>query len=239
MATLLAFAVFFLSASPCVAIWLIMALRRAHLLVVSIISAFGWCLAIMLASIIWLAIPPLKQIYPWVLFISVTAQELLRLLLYHGFRFLASRGDGVEAFLRPGAKNEILTGMSVGVGFGLMSVLVNYYSILVDEFADNTGIYTDTCPINFFLVGALFALFLSILHILLGILVWPAYSDNQGWDKILLTYFLHLAVSQATLGNRRDSGCKWTLGLVVGLVSVSFALTIYLAQRRVRQETTD
>lgn len=216
-----------------------MALRRAHLLVISIIAAFGWCLAIMLASVIWLAIPPLKQIFPWVLFISVTSQELLRLLLYHGFRFLASTGDGVEAFLRPGAKNELLTGMSVGVGFGLMSVLVNYYSILVDEFANDTGTYTDTCPMNFFFVGALFALLLSVLHILLGVLVWPAYSDNQGWDKILLSYILHLAVSQVTLGNRRKNGCRWTLGVVVALVALSFALTVAFSRRRVRQETTD
>lgn len=233
MVTLVTVGTLFLSAGPPVALWLGMLHRRAHLLVIAILSAFTWCLAIMLASVIWLAIPPLKQVYGWVLFVAVTTQEVFRLLLFITFRVIGRSNTGVQAFIRPGRHNELLTGVSVGVGFSLMSALIHFFSVLADSFADDTAIYTDFCPYNFFVTAASSAMVFSLLQILLGVLAWPAYSDPSGVPIVIFAYFAHLLMSEVTLINRLKGGCKTGLILSWVLVTVIFFITAYIARRRI------
>lgn len=185
----------------------------------------------MLSGTIWLAISPLKQKFPWVLFVAVSMQEVMRYALSVVFRFMSRRGQGVEAFLRLGAKNDLLTGMSVGVGYALMSVLIQFYSVVADNFSDDTAIYADTCPINFFVVAGSFSLAFSLLHIFLAIFVWPAYSHDGRWEEVGLTYFIHLGLAELSLVNRINNGCVWNLGLTWALI-VIIALSIILVSRR-------
>lgn len=238
MVTFVAVGTFFIAASPSVALWLAMLQRRAHLLVVSILAAFTWILALILSGAIWFAIPPLKQRYPWVLFTTVLFQELARFVLFLSFRFVArlGDGDGVEAFLRRGTKNEVLSGLAVGVGFALMSVLVNFYSVLADEFSDDTAIYTDTCPINFFVAAASYSLAFSLLHIALGAFVWPAYADSSGWAKVITAFVIHLSIAEATLANRNSDGCVWGIGLVFGLVLLAIVFIFLSSRKRLKSE---
>lgn len=231
MVTLVAVGVLLIAGGPSFALWWITLQRHAHLLVIGIFSAFTWCLSMMIAGTIWLAISPLKQKFPWVLFVAVSMQEVMRYALSVVFRFMSRRGEGVEAFLRIGAKNELLTGLSVGVGYALMSVLIQFYSVVADNFADDTAIYTDRCPINFFVAAGSFSLAFSLLHIFLAIFVWPAYSQDGGWQNVVLTYFIHLGLAELSLVNRISNGCVWNLGLTWALV-VILALWVTLASRR-------
>lgn len=221
-----------LSSGVPLAVWLGMLHRRAHLLVISILAAFTWCLSIMLASVIWLAIPPLKHAYGWVLFVTVSTQEGFRYLLYIIFRVVGRTHGGVNAFIRPGRQNNVLTGISVGVGFSLMSSLIHYFSVFADLFSADTAIYTDFCPFNFFVIAASIAMAFSILHILLGILAWPSYSDPDGAPYVLLAYVSHILISEVTLTNLKKGGCK--VGLLLSWVLVAFflVLTVYIARRR-------
>lgn len=237
MATRVGVGVLLIAAGPSLAIWLVMLQRRAHLLVVAILAAFTWCLSMMFAGTVWLAIPPLKQTFGWVLFVAVTMQEGLRFALFSIFQFLSRKGDGVEAFIRPGAKNEILTGLSVGVGYALMSVLIQFYSLVVDEFADDTAIYTSACPLNFFVVAGSLSLAYSFLHIFLGVFVWPSYSDETKWIAILASYILHLGLSELSLANRAGNDCVWNLGVTWGLVIVAGLAIVLRSRRRIRKES--
>lgn len=236
MVTLVTVGTLLLSAGPPVALWLGMLHRRAHLLVIAILAAFTWCLAIMLASVIWLAIPPLKQVYGWVLFVAVTTQELFRLLLFIAFRTVGRSYSGVQAFIRPGRQNDLLTGISVGVGFSLMSALIHFFSVLADSFADDTAIYTDFCPYNFFVTAASSAMVFSILQILLGVLAWPSYSDPSGIPFVILAYFAHLLMSEITLTNLAIGGCKLGLSLSWGFIAVFLLITVYIARRRINAQ---
>lgn len=233
MVSLVAAGVLLISTGPTLAIWAAMLQRRPHLFVVSILSAFFWCIAIMLSSAVWHAIPPLKTIYLWPIFLSVTFQELCRYGLYIGFRNISRFGDGVRAFVPPGTKNEIITGMCVGVGFGVMSVLINFVSVLVDEFADETAIHLPTCPFNFVVIGSTMAMAFSILHILLGALVWPSYSHVSRNTHIFVGYVLHLAIAEVTLINRREDGCLWGFGIIWALVTLSAIFTFTISKSRI------
>lgn len=231
---MVAFGVLFLSTGPFFALWLVILQRRAHLLVIAILSAFAWCIALMLAAAFWLAVPPLKKTYPWVLFLSVTMQELARFALSYGFRTLGRLGDNVKAFLRPGVKNQFRTSAAVGAGFGFMSIAVNFYSIVASELSDDTGIYVEHCPVNFVVAGSLFALAFYILHLLLAILVWPAYYVEMGWLTMFVIYGLHLGASEVTLLNRRQNGCIRGLIAVWSIDAILFCLTIGLTKHRLR-----
>ncbi|CAN8070916.1 unnamed protein product [Agarophyton chilense] len=238
MTTFITIGVLLISAGPLFAFWLVTLHRRSHLLVIAILSAFTWCIAMMLTSAIWLAIPPLKSIYPWVLFLAVTIQELARFALSFGFRALLNYGENVQAFLRPGVKNDFRTSVSVGAGFGFMSVAVNFYSLFSSEFSDDTSIYVENCDINFFVAGSGFALAFYVLHVLLAIIVWPSYFKEMGWILTAAGYSLHLVASEATLINRNQNGCQWGLIIVWILVTLTFSFTVYLTKLRFRAALT-
>jgi hypothetical protein len=159
MVTLVAIGTFLIAASPCLMLLLVVLVPNPHLVVLSVAGAFAWCIALSLSGTVYWMIPPLRDTYPWLLFVTVFFQEVTRLGLYEVFRFMFKSGDGVQAFIRPGAKNDALTGMSIGVGYGLISVFINFYSAVIDEFKNDTAIYTDTCSYVF--TFAHFALVIS------------------------------------------------------------------------------
>jgi Aph-1 protein len=236
MVSLVAVGTFLIAAGPVLALILVVLLPNPHLVVLATIAAFTWSLAMSLSGAVYWMIPPLRQAYPWLLFVTVTMQEGTRLGLYEVFRYMFRSGDGVQAFLRPGAKNETLTGLSIGAGFGFLSVLVNFYSAVIDEFRDDTAVYTDTCSLNFFVAASLYALAFAVLHVTVAVLVWPAYTDRN-WAYIFAGYFLHLGVAEATLANRRNGGCHWGIGLVYVLVLLATVGTAVLSSVRIRKET--
>jgi Aph-1 protein len=90
--------------------------------------------------------------------------------------------------------------------------------------------------LNFFVAASLYAHAFSILHIILGVLVWPAYAKRR-WAFIAVAFVLHLGVSEATLANRRVGGCQWGLGVVYGLVILVSLGTLYVANRRIAKES--
>lgn len=190
----------------------------------------------MLSGTIWIAIPPLKETFPWVIFVAVSMQELMRYTMAVLFRIMARNGRGVHAFLRQGAKNQMLTGMAVGVGYALMSVLIQFFSIIADDFSDDTAIYTETCPINFFVAAGSFTLAYSLLHIFLGILVWPAFSSSTSWQYGLVAYALHLGLAELSLANRKNNGCAWNLGLTWALILFSILAVIFKTRARLKKD---
>lgn len=236
MVTLVAVGTFLIAAGPVMSVLLVILLRKPHLVVLTVIAAFAWALAMALSGAVYWMIPPLREAYPWLLFVTVTMQEVTRLALYELFRYMFRSGDGVQAFLRPGAKNETLTGISIGAGYGMLSVLVNFYSAVIDEFKDDTAIYTDRCSLNFFVAASLYALAFAVLHVAVAVLVWPAYTDRN-WAYITAGFLLHLGVAMATLANRKNGGCQWGIGLVYGLVlSASFGTAVLSNMRHTKEQ---
>lgn len=236
MTTLVMAGTFFIASAPSLALIFLILIPQSHLLVLSILGAFTWSLAMMLSGIIYLAIPPWREIPGWSIFVAVTAQEFSRYLLHIVFRFMSRSGDGVDAFLRPGVRNDLNSGMAIGVGYAFLSAMVNFFSPVIDEFRNNTAIYIPNCPVNFVVAASAYALAFSLMHISLGVLVWPAYSEDPSWLKCGVGYVLHMAMAVATLGNETIH-CRATLGIVYALVAGIVAFTALQSSLRVRKET--
>lgn len=232
MVTMVGVGTLLISTGPAFAIWLLFLLRRAHLLVLSIISAFTWTLSLMTASVIWIALVPWKQAYAWCLILVVTCQEVSRILLFLIFRYVNSLSSGVQVFLRPGPKNECLSGMAVGVGYAVMSPLIQFFSILAADYSDDTAIYIQECHHNVFTAASAYALSFSIIHIMLGVLTWPAYS--AGFSKRLVvtafSYVVHVSLSLLTLTNLRQDGCIVTLSIIIPAAFVLSSLTFFVVR---------
>lgn len=232
MVTLLAVGVLLIALGPTVGIAVVLLLPRPHLTIISVLAAFFYILALALSAAIWHAIPPLKEVYPYVLFLAAAVQELLRYGLHELFQYLLGLGDGADAFLRPGPINVTLTGIAVGTGFGLVSVLTNLVSFMADHYMEDTAIYTDRCPINFFVAAGTLAAAYSILHVVLAVWVWPFYTERR-WLGVAAVGALHVGVAMASLGNRVDNGCRWTLGMVLGMVAITTVVVVVVTMRRV------
>jgi hypothetical protein len=237
MVTMVAIGSGLIAIGPSLATLLLIVLPNPHLVVITIISAFTWSIAMSISGIIYLAIRPIRTAYPALLVVTVVIEELARFGLFEGFRSMFKSGDGVQAFIRPGPKNELLTGISVGVGYGVMSIFVNFYYAVLDDFWDDTAIYTDKCGINFFVAASAYACVFSVLHVMLGVLAWPAYT-NRDWAYIVAALAIHLGYAMGTLANRRDGGCTWGIGMMVGLVSGMSIATLVVAYRRIKKEST-
>lgn len=235
MVTLVALGTFLMAAGPIIGLSFMLLIPNPHLVVLSTVAAFAWAIALSVSGTVYWMIPPLRQVYPWLLLVTVAMQEASRFGLYEVFRYMFKSGDGVQAFIRPGAANEALTGIAVGSGFGIMSVLVNFYSAVIDNFKDDTAIYTDQCPINFFVASSFYAQAFSVLHIALGVISWPAYPDRN-WKVIFTSFVIHLVVSEATLFNKINNGCRWAIGLIYALVFIVSSASAGITAHRIRVE---
>mmetsp|Transcript_14238 Transcript_14238/g.30672 ORF Transcript_14238/g.30672 Transcript_14238/m.30672 type:complete len:273 (-) Transcript_14238:1022-1840(-) len=209
---------------------------RPHLFITATISACFYIFAQMLASALWFAIPPLKQEYPWVLFLTVTIQELMRWLMFTVFNWMSRYGEGVKAFLRDGTINRLQTGFAVGVGYALLSVLISYTAVVADNYWFDQSIYMPACPeINVFVAGAALALAFSIMHMALALLVWPMYALRR-YIGVAVVYVLHLGTTMAALGNRNQGGCTYTMGIVWALVGCTSIVAAVATQRTISKD---
>jgi len=219
---------------PMSVLFLFFVLPRPHLVVVSTIASFWWVCAMILASVIWWAIPPARQIYGWVLFETVACQELFRWLFYVLTRRLMVYGDDLKCFVRNGKRAGVVEGISVGASWGLMSVLVNYVGFLKDSYMDDSSIYIPECPLNFWVAGAAFAMAFSLLHVALSVAAWQLYSMRWSLYKgftVLSIFLVHLGFSLLGLGNLNVGGCVWTLGVTWGGLAVFSIFVGYLTWR--------
>lgn len=233
MVTLVALGTFLMAAGPIIGITSVLLIPNPHLVALCTLAAFTWAIALSASGAVYWMIPPLREVYPWLLFVTVTMQEASRLGLHEVFRYMLKSSDGVQAFIRPGASNEALTGIAIGCGFGIMSVLVNFFSAVIDNFKDDTAIYTDLCPINFFVASSFYAQAFSVLHIALGVISWPAYNKFNR-TVIFTSFVIHLAVSEATLFNKINNGCRWAIGLVYALVFIVSSAAAATTTSRIR-----
>mmetsp|Transcript_16504 Transcript_16504/g.33717 ORF Transcript_16504/g.33717 Transcript_16504/m.33717 type:complete len:266 (-) Transcript_16504:346-1143(-) len=240
MGLLLSVGVLLLSLSASTATALCLLLAKPYLIILAVTAAFAWSLAMILASALWFAVPPLKSSAAWSLWLAVSAQECARLAMYETFAYMRKIGEGVEAFVRPGRANTLLSGLAVGLGFSSMSVLVNFCAVVADSYMTRTAVYIPSCnQINFFVAASALSLAHSVLHLCWGAVIWPLYESRQirfKWGGCALVYCGHLFAALIGLTSANPGGCIVSLTVVwvevvLAVILVGLFSRAYLADR--------
>jgi len=170
--------------------------------IILIISAFVWLLSLLLSSILWLAVVPLREEMAFGVVFSVLFQEGFRL----GFYFLLRKAD---SYLRKLAKaeptqiflNPHILAYTVGLGFGLMSGAYSLMNVLADVLGPGTvGLHGE--PQSFFLVSGVMTLCMILLHVTWNVIIFSSLDRGQ-YLLTVLVIGLHLLVSCLSLLNSR------------------------------------
>lgn len=204
---------------PLTALAIFVVARRSHLSIIAVVAAFAWMLSNVLAAVVWVAIPPLKSEWFWVLPSGVAVQELCRWLFFRGYarveRAIKRALDASAADEDMGERDEVLTdlssSLSAGTGYGLMQAVIVYGSVLENGFGDGTY-FTAQCPWSLFTMMSLTTCCVSISQVAWMILAFDGYR-RRSWPRVAGLVALHLGSSMATLMNQQYTLCQ--LGLML------------------------
>ncbi|KAK3102890.1 hypothetical protein FSP39_014726 [Pinctada imbricata] len=197
----------FIAFGPPFALFLFTIVRDPLRIIVLIASGFFWLLSLLLSSILWFAVVPLKKELAFGLVFSVLFQELFRFLFY---KLLRKADDGLQRVSQTGQElhvaprditNKHIMAYVSGLGFGLISGAFSIVNVLADMVGPGTiGIRGDS-P-HFFLATAFLTLCFILLHTFWGVIFFNAW-DKRKLHMVAVVVLSHLLVSCLTLLNQR------------------------------------
>ncbi|XP_021002075.2 gamma-secretase subunit Aph-1 [Parasteatoda tepidariorum] len=187
---------------PCAAMLAITIARDPIRIIILISAAFFWLLSLLLSSILWNVVTPLKRNLSFGLVFSVIFQETFRLFFY---KLLRKAEVGLKKVQEVGADGAVVSSNRstlayvAGLGFGLMSGLFSLINVLADSVGPGTvGLNGDSH--YFFITSAFTTLAFTLLHTFWGVIFFHA-LDNNSYLKIAFVCLSHLIVSSLTLLN--------------------------------------
>lgn len=197
--------------------------------IVLISSAFFWLLSLLISSILWYAVVPLRKQLAFGLVFSVIFQELFRFLFYKllrkaddGLQKVSQQGQDQHVMPRDISNKHIMAYVS-GLGFGIISGAFSLVNVLADMAGPGTiGIHGDSK--YFFLASAFLTLCFILLHTFWGIIVFNA-CDRKRYAQIALVVGSHMLVSCLSLLNQRsESHSPQYLGSIIPAYVIMFIL---------------
>ncbi|XP_035209372.1 gamma-secretase subunit Aph-1-like [Stegodyphus dumicola] len=173
-------------------------------IIILISAAFFWLLSLLLSSILWNVVVPLRKQLAFGVVFSVIFQEIFRFCFY---KLLRKAEVGLKKVQEVGADGAVVSSNRstlayvAGLGFGLMSGLFSLINVLADSVGPGTvGLYGDSH--FFFLTSAFTTLAFTLLHTFWGVIFFHAW-DNRSYGKITFVCLSHLVVSCMTLLNQQ------------------------------------
>lgn len=167
-------------------------------IIILIASAFFWLLSLLMSSLLWFVVIPLRKYLVFGLVFSVIFQELFRFCYY---KILRKAEVGLKKVTEADAQisNRQTLSYVSGLGFGLMSGAFSLVNVLADSIGPGTvGIKGDSDM--FFITSAFTTLAFILLHTFWGIIFFQAMDYARYW-KIALIILIHMTVSLLTLLN--------------------------------------
>jgi len=222
---------FLFAFSPAIAIFIQLLASNARLIILTIGSSFFWLVSILLASIWWTVIPPLRDVYYWTLIWGILFQEVFRIVF---FKLYAKAEDG---FIRKRQTSRLTThpdnfkaAIAFGVGSGVTHSLVSYVTILWEALGPGS-IFSPSCPsISLFFISALFSFCFQMFHILWSIVSFDGYRERN-YIKMGSVLICHIVVSYLTLLNQSGGSCVAAIVLVFLLLGGYTAYTFFILTR--------
>ncbi|RUS75441.1 hypothetical protein EGW08_016791 [Elysia chlorotica] len=197
-------------------------------IIVMMASAFFWLCSLLISSIIWFAVVPLRDQLAFGVVFSVLIQELFRFLFY---KVLRKANDGLIAMSQQSTQQNItpkdfinthIMAYVSGLGFGLIAGTFSIVNILADMNGPGTiGIEGDSK--YFFWTSACLSLCILLLHTAWGIIFFSALDKNQ-WIGVALVVAAHMFFSCISLVNQQSSSDE--SGVYLGSLVPSYVLLI-------------
>mmetsp|Transcript_28663 Transcript_28663/g.46252 ORF Transcript_28663/g.46252 Transcript_28663/m.46252 type:complete len:245 (+) Transcript_28663:18-752(+) len=211
----------FIAFGPALALFSLTVAKDAEQVIVLIASAFFWLLSLLLSSIWWTVVSPLKKHLAFGIAFSVIFQELFRLAFY---KIMRKADEGLLSIINhqsdPLRKHRIA--YVSGLGYGIMSGLFAMVNVLADITGPGTlGLHGD--PQNFLIVSAFLTSCFVLLNTFWGV-VWFHAWDEKKWFSVLLVVASHLLVSLMTLLNGKQQYvaslvCAYITMIVMGTLA--------------------
>ena len=217
----------------CLAIFLVA--QRSHLSIISVVGAFCWMFSNVLSAILWIAIPPLKSEWGWVIPSGVFVQEVMRYLFFA----LYSRSEVAitKALDNPRANvplNDLASSFSAGVGYGLMQTIIVFGSVIENAFGDGSYYTTQCSSMSLFTLTAFTTCFVSIMQIAWMIIGFNAYR-NKSILRLILLIFLHTCSSMTSLLNQQKDMCLVGIGCQCLFMVVSICCAFFSHKHAVKK----
>ena len=194
--------------------------------IILILSAFFWLLSLLLSSLLWFAVIPLKETLAFGLVFSVLFQETFRVLIY----ILLRKADAFMKKLTENEETKIFANRHilsyvVGLGFGMMSGIFSLINVLADSVGPGTVGLMNSTPKDFFMVSAVLCLCSIFLNTFWGVIAFDA-LDRKKWVNLAAVWVSHLAVSCLTLLNQTPSITTYA-ATVIPIILVTIATTTF------------
>ncbi|GAB6026536.1 gamma secretase complex protein [Chamberlinius hualienensis] len=189
----------FIAFGPSIAMFTFTIAKDPVRIIMLIASAFFWLLSLLISSLLWFVVIPLKDQLIFGVMFSVLFQEVFRLFNY---KLLRKAEIGLKKVTERDAaaltNHHILSYVS-GLGFGLMSGAFSIINVLADSVGPGTvGLKGDSSL--FFITSALTTMAFILMHTFWGVIVFNAMDDRQYW-KVVIVLLSHWSVSALTLLN--------------------------------------
>ncbi|KAL5006652.1 hypothetical protein ScPMuIL_015458 [Solemya velum] len=199
----------FISFGPALGLFIFTIARDPLRVIVLIASAFFWLLSLLLSSIWWYAVVPLRKDLAFGLTFSVIFQELFRFLFYKMLRkadagLIKVSQTGQSANIGRGdITNKHIMAYVSGLGYGIMCGAFSLVNVLADMVGPGTiGIHGDSK--YFFLASAFLTLSYILLHMFWGVIFFNA-LDRKQYIYLPLVAGSHMLISCLTLLNQRTA----------------------------------
>ncbi|BHF61029.1 Notch receptor processing [Sparganum proliferum] len=232
---------------PVVALFLVTCARHPLRIILLALSAFFWLVGLLVSSLLWFAVVPLREQLAFGLVFTVLFQELVRFLYFFliqkvesGLRSRMSTAEGerepdpsvityaansqadVDSDMplvtpKTAFLNHHLSAYTAGLGFALMGCITEYIFL----FSQVTGPGTpmeDSRPGVFFLLAAVDSCFMSLSQIAWSVLLFRAYRLRK-YLEIVIVIAAHIGLSSLSLVNGLASPAP---ELLCALLVVSF-----------------
>jgi len=230
---------------PSITIFILYISRSAQLVILVVSSAFFWLISILISSIYWYiadlssrqkqSLSEKEIIKKEIIFIiiitvlSVITQELFRWLFW---KLLNKAEAGLNAMSEKpkSVLNKYHFSFASGLGFGIMSGLVSYSTVLADSLKPGT-ILCGACPsMPMPLIAALITSIFILLHIVWSIIAFDAFV-KKNYKLIAWVFLTHLIASLATVLTYTDIkqyGCPLCFVILILILGS----TTYIAFKR-------
>ncbi|VEN51876.1 unnamed protein product [Callosobruchus maculatus] len=194
-------------------------------IIILIAAAFFWLLSLLLSSMLWFAVVPLRKELAFGLVFSVFCQEAFRYIIY---KILRKAENGFKKISDDSAtliENKHILAYVSGLGFGIMSGAFSLVNVVADAVGPGTmGLKAGNEM--FFISSAAISLCFILLHTFWSVIFFNAW-DNKNLVQVGYVVLSHLIASCLTLLNRYQNYyvCIIPLYLIV-CVTGSFAFKV-------------